>query len=133
MQPESSTLKTGNSYSTLEVYPENNLKIRKPFVLKNKNKIKNFTVPFNELTEFEFIILLQLNLKLDNDYTILFQYTSYEQGIHIMLGAQIGIPMRKTHNLKIYRLLFEHYLELLEILLNRYNIENPDFIVIYLK
>jgi hypothetical protein len=126
--PESSTLKTGNSYSTLEVYPENNLKIRKPFVLKNKNKIKFFTVPFNELTEFEFIILL-----LDNDYTILFQYTSYEQGIHIMLGAQIGIPMRKTHNLKIYRLLFEHYLELLEILLNRYNIENPYFIVIYLK
>jgi hypothetical protein len=90
-------------------------------------------VPFNELTEFEFIKLLQLNLKLDTDYTILFQYTSYEQGIHFMLGPQTGIPVRETNELKFYRLLYEHYLEKLEILLDRYNIENPDFIVIYLK
>jgi len=41
--------------------------------------------------------------------------------------------MIKNSWIKNYRLLFEHYLEKLEILMNRYNIENPDFIVIYLK
>jgi hypothetical protein len=121
-------------YSTLVFSPENNLNIRKPNVFqKSKNKIKFFTVPFNELTEFEFIKLLQLNLKVDTEYTILFQYASYEQGIHFMLGPQTGIPVRETHDLNFYRLLSEHYLENLEILMDRYNIENPDFIVIYLK
>ena len=109
---------------------------------KNTNTNTKITVPFNELTEFELIKLLQLILKVNTFYTILFQYTSYEQGIHIMLGPQTGIPMRETPELNKYRLLFEHYLDKLEILMDRYNIEQPplhmsigqmDFIVIYLK
>jgi hypothetical protein len=125
----------GCSYSSLVLDPRKNFNIRSlaPPAIKNKTKIKIFTVPLIELTEFEFIKLLQLNLNLDTYYTILFQYTLYEQGTYLMLGPQVGIYMRETHDLKYYSLLYEHFLELLEILMDRYGVESPDFIVIYLK
>lgn len=68
------------SYTSLVPVPKNNLDIqwRLP-TIKNKTEIKIFTVPLHELTEFEFIKLLQLNLNLDSQYTILFQYTLYER------------------------------------------------------
>jgi hypothetical protein len=92
-----------------------------------------FSVPLTELTEFEFIKLLQLNLKLDTTYTILFQYTLYEQNNHLMLGPQVGIIVKETHDLEYYRNLYEHFSEILEITTQRYNVESPDFIIIYLK
>jgi hypothetical protein len=101
----------GCTYSSLVKFPGNNLDIRKPFESITKTKLQIFTVPLTDLTEIEFLKLLQLNLKLDTDYTILFQYTLYEQSIHIMLEPQLGIHLRETHDFKIYSLLYEHYLE----------------------
>lgn len=94
-------------------------------------------MPLHELTEFEFIKLLQLNLNLDSQYTILFQYTLYERcatgGTYLMLGPQVGISVRETHNFKYYKELYSHYSDLLSAILERYDVRSPDFIVIYLK
>lgn len=128
----------GISYFRLVFTPEKNIKILK---IKSQNQIKFFTVPFNKVTEFEFIKLLQLNLKLDTVYTILFKYTSYELGIQryllLGLGPHTPIPVRETPELNLDRLLYKHYLDKLEILMDmdRYNIAiaNKDFSVIFLK
>lgn len=50
-----------------------------------------------------------------------------------MLEPQVGIIVKETHDLEYYRNLYEHFLEILEITIQRYNVESPDFIIIYLK
>lgn len=50
-----------------------------------------------------------------------------------MLASQVGIIVIESPDLAYYRTLYEHFLELLEILKERYDIESPDFIIIYLK
>ena len=79
---------------------------------------------------------MQLNLNLVTTYTILFQYCLYEKNTHLILGllrTQTGINVKETHNLNYYRDLYEHFLELLDITMQCYGVESPDFIVIYLK
>ena len=117
------------TYSSLILASGNDLDIRKPI----KTNIKIFTIPLNELTEFEFIKLLQLNLNLDTMYTILFQYTLYEKNSHLMLGPQVGIKVKETHNFKYYRNLYEHFLEILEITMDRYNVESLILLLYTLK
>jgi len=50
-----------------------------------------------------------------------------------MLGHQLGIIVKDTHDISYYRTLFEYYLEKLEIVLSSYNVGTPDFIIIHLK
>jgi hypothetical protein len=77
------------------------------------------------------IIINFFNLQLLN--TILFQYTSYQQGIYYMLGKQVGVVVQDHHDLNHYRNLFEHYKEMLELLMDRYQLEAPDFITFHFK
>jgi hypothetical protein len=66
-------------------------------------------------------------------YTILFQYSVYENNLQYMIGPQIGINVKNNHNISHYRNLYEYLLEKLNILMDRYMITTPDFIVIHLK
>jgi hypothetical protein len=66
-------------------------------------------------------------------YTILFQYSLYENNLQYMLGPQTGINVKDTHNISQYRNIYEYLLERLYLLMDRYQIPYPDFIVIYLK
>jgi hypothetical protein len=50
-----------------------------------------------------------------------------------MLGPQVGIVVKKQHNISYYRDLFEYYKERLESLMSIYNVGTPDFIIIHLK
>ena len=50
-----------------------------------------------------------------------------------LLRTQTGINVKETHNLNYYRNLYEPFSGKLEITMDRYNVESPDFIVIYLK
>lgn len=97
------------------IYNFDNLDIRRKEIIKNK--LKTFTFPLHELTMIEFIKLLQLNLNLDTFYTILFQYSSYEEGIYLMLGPQVGINVRETHDIKYYQTLYDHLLEKLDLIM----------------
>lgn len=45
-----------------------------------------------------------------------------------MLGPQIGIVVKNTHDIKYYKLLFKHYQDKLEALMSLYYVENPNFI-----
>jgi len=45
-----------------------------------------------------------------------------------MLGSQVGIVVRDSHDIKYYKSLFEHYQDMLEITLSLYKVESPDFI-----
>nr|QWO71369.1 DNA polymerase [Termitomyces sp. T123] len=101
--------------------------------IKHKYQLIKVTVPFNELSEIKFIKLLMLNLKLNSLNTILFQYNEYSTFTNLMLGPQVGIVVKETHDIAYYRRLFEHYIEKLEILMSLYMVDTPDFIVIHLK
>jgi hypothetical protein len=50
-----------------------------------------------------------------------------------MLGPQTGINVKDTHNISQYSNKYENLLERLYLLMDRYQISYPDFIVIYLK
>jgi hypothetical protein len=91
------------------------------------------SVPFLELTQIKFLNILFLNLQVRSINSILFQYTSYQQGIYYMLGKQVGVVVRDSHDLNHYRNLFEHYKEMLELLMDRYQLEEPDFITFHFK
>lgn len=90
-------------------------------------------IPFRELTEIKFLNTLLFNLKLKSLYTILYQYNLYSEGINYMLGPQVGINVKESHDLKYYKDLYKHLLDLLEITMSKYNLEVADFIVIHLK
>jgi hypothetical protein len=60
------------------------------------------TVPFIELTQIKFLNLLFLNLTLKSINTILFQYTSYQEGTFYMLGLQVGAIVGEIHDLNSY-------------------------------
>lgn len=76
---------------------------------------------------------LILELQLMTFYTILFQYSVYENNLQYMIGPQRGINVKNRHNINHYRNLYEYLLEKLNILMERYMIPVPDFIVIHLK
>ena len=98
--------------------------------IKNISTVfQKVTVPFLELTKIKFLNVLFLNLKVRSINSILFQYTSYQQGIYYMLGKQVGVVVHDSHDLKHYKNLFEHYVEKLELLMDRYQLAEPDFIV----
>jgi DNA polymerase type B, organellar and viral len=94
---------------------------------------KKVTISFLELTKIKFLNLLLLNLQLRSINSILFQYTSYPSGIYYMLGKQVGVVVHESHDLTHYRNLFEHYKETLELLMDRYQLETPDFITFHFK
>jgi hypothetical protein len=50
-----------------------------------------------------------------------------------MLGPQVGIKVKETHNFKYYRNLYEHFLEILEITMDRYNVESLILLLYTLK
>jgi len=91
------------------------------------------TVPFIELTQIKFLNLLFLNLTLNSINTILFQYISYEEGRFLMLGQQVGAIVGETHDITRYKNIFEHYKEMLQLLIDRYHLVEPDFITIRFK
>jgi hypothetical protein len=66
---------------------------------------------------------LFLKLQLRSINSIIFQYTSDQNGIHYMLGKQDGVVVNDSHELNHYRNLFEHYRERLEFLMDRYLLE----------
>jgi hypothetical protein len=97
------------------------------------NEFKHVTIPFLELTQINFLSVLFLNLTLKSINTILFQYTSYQEGNFYMLGPQVGANVGETHDLNSYRNIFEHYKETLRLLMDRYQLDEPDFITIRIK
>jgi len=98
---------------------------------------KKVTVPSVELSQINFLNILFLNLQVSLQVRsvniILCQYTSYEQGIYYMLGKQVGVVVQDSHDLNHYRNLFEHYRETLELLMDRYQLDTPDFITFHFK
>ena len=66
-------------------------------------------------------------------YTILFQYSVNENNNQYMIGPQIGFNVKNNPNISHYRNLYKYLLEKLNILMDRYMITTPDFIVIHLK
>jgi hypothetical protein len=50
-----------------------------------------------------------------------------------MLGPQVGLIVKSNHDIKYYKNLYEHFKELLEALMSRYNIKIPNFITIHIK
>jgi DNA polymerase family B len=94
---------------------------------------KKITVPYVKLNKISFLNILFLNLQLRSVNTILFQYTNYEQSIYYMLGKQVGVVVQDSHELNHYKNLFEHYRETLELLMDRYELDNPDFITFHFK
>lgn len=131
-QPE--CIRTFSNMSDIVVRKDiNNLAIRNLTKTKINYKFDKVIIPFKELTEIKFLNILLLNLKLDTLYTILFQYTLYENNINFMLGPQVGINVKETHNLEYYRNLYEHLLEKLSIIMESYNVEAPDFITLIMK
>ena len=100
---------------------------------KSKSNFVKVTVPFNELTEIKFLQVLMLNLKLHSLNTILFQYNEYSSSIHIMLGPQVGIVVKDSHNISYYRKLFQYYKDKLEIQMSFYTVGLPYFRYIYFK
>lgn len=50
-----------------------------------------------------------------------------------MLGPQIGIQVKEIHDIEHYRSLYEYFWILLNITLDKYQAEKPDFIIIHLK
>ena len=96
------------------------------------------TVSFLEIFQINFLNILFLNLQVRSINSIIFQYTSYQEGIHYMLGKQVGVVVPETQDLNNYRNLFEHYREMLELLIDRYQLEGyqleePDFITFHFK
>ena len=74
-----------------------------------------------------------LNLKLHSLNTI---YNEYSTSIHLMLGPQVGIVVKETHNISYCaqaRKLFEYYLEKLDIKMSFYTVGLPYFRYIYFK
>lgn len=101
-----------------------------------KNRYSNFikiTILFTEFNVTKFIETLMLNLKLNSSNTIIFQYTLYENAYQYMLGPQAGIIVKEKHDIDYYLNLYDHFNDLLESLMSRYQIEEPDFITIHLK
>jgi hypothetical protein len=98
-----------------------------------RKEFKHITIPFLELTQIKFLNVLILNLTLNSINTILFQYTSYQQSIYYMLGIQQSAVVGETHNLNSYRNIFEHYQESLQLLMDRYQLDEPDFISLRIK
>nr|AYE93237.1 LAGLIDADG homing endonuclease [Termitomyces sp.]AYE93255.1 DNA polymerase [Termitomyces sp.] len=86
-------------------------------------------VPFHELTEIKFYNILMLNLQLRSTNSIMFQYTSYTDSQQYMLGPQVGVVVKDSHNISYYRNLYEHFNETLNLLMERYFIDYPEFIV----
>jgi hypothetical protein len=76
---------------------------------------------------------LILELQLMTVYTILFQYSGYENNIQYMVGPQLGINVNNTHNINYYRNIFDYLIERLNLLMEIYQIPSPDFIILYLK
>ena len=115
-------------------YPNNNELTTTHKTIQNISTVfKQVTVPFLELTQIKFLQILFLNLQLRSINSLFFQYTSYHSGIHYMLGKQVGIVVKDTHDLIHYRNLFEHYRETLDLLMERYQLEEPDFITFQFK
>lgn len=50
-----------------------------------------------------------------------------------MLGRQVWVVLHDRHDLIHYINLFEHYKEMLELLMDRYQLEVPDFITFQFK
>ena len=97
-----------------------------------KRKVKKIIVAFPDLSEKKFIETLILNLSINSLNTILFQYNHYQSFTNLMLGSQVGIVVRDSHDIKYYKSLFEHYQDMLEITLSFYKVESPDFCIIFL-
>jgi hypothetical protein len=83
----------------------------------DKHKLTQITVPFNELTEIRFINLLMLNLRINSLNNIMFQYNVYQTFTYLMLGPQVGIVIKDKLDISYYRMLFELYINKLEILM----------------
>nr|QWO71373.1 DNA polymerase [Termitomyces sp. DKA64] len=116
----------------LALYNGNNNKDR--LIDKKINlEYTKIVIPFRELTEIKFLNTLLFNLKLNSLYTILYQYNLYSDNINYMLGPQVGINVQESHDLRYYKDLFIHLLDLLEITMSKYQLEEADFIVIHLK
>lgn len=100
--------------------------------IKLSRKVNKIIIPFKDLTETKFIETLILNLSTNSLNTILFQYSELQTFTHLMLGSQVGIVIKDLHDIKYYKLLFEHYKDMLESVMSRYYVDTPDFIIIHL-
>lgn len=90
--------------------------------------IKFVTVPYIELTQIKFLNIFFLNLNLRTINSVIFQYTAYNTNKNYMLGKQVGVVVKDNHDLHHYISLYDHFLETLDLLMDRYHIEIPDFI-----
>ena len=111
----------------------NIVSVYKHKAIKTNYKLNTIIIPFNDLSQIKFINILMLELKLMTVYTIIFQYNQYENDHQYMLGPQVGINVKNNHNINYYKDLYDHLIETLDILMDRYNITKPDLIVIRLK
>jgi hypothetical protein len=109
---------------------ENNQQEKKFNVEK---KFKNVTIPAHSFNQVNFINIMVLNLKLRSINTIMMQYSSYSDNKYYMLGSQIGVIVKDNHDIHNYKNLFEHFLEMYEILLDRYNLPEPEFLTFKIK
>jgi hypothetical protein len=50
-----------------------------------------------------------------------------------MLGPQFCVIVHESHDLNNYRNIYEHFKEMLQLLMDRYQLDNPDFITIRIK
>jgi len=80
-----------------------------------------------------FIKLLVLNLNLNSNYTILFQYHSYQLNLNYMITRQCGLIVKDSHDINYYIDLYNFFIENLEMLTDLYQIQLPDIIIINIK
>jgi hypothetical protein len=102
-----------------------------------KNRFFHWTPSFNtsasNSTSNSLYKFKSTNSIIKNKSKVLIQYTSYQQSIYYMLGRQVGVVVLDNHDLTHYKNLFEHYKEMLELLMERYQLEEPDFITFRFK
>ena len=114
-----------------EISNENFDKEMKNF--KIKTEFNNIIIPVHKLSRTKFLEILISNLKLRSINTIIMQISSYSENRNYMLGNQLGVKVPDNHNLNNYNELFDHFMEMYEILLDRYYLPKPEFFVIKIK
>lgn len=103
--------------------------------LRVNNKFKpwlNKRYNYNTFLESTFLEFIQISLNLETNYSILIKL-SIENKKFYMIGSQIGLVIKDSHDLNNYKNIYQLIIDLIESTSDSYGIGTPSSLIIMYK
>lgn len=91
--------------------------------LKKLYIFKNYVFIYQDFNKDSFIKFLMENLHMNGSYSLLFKLGFYGNTVFYMLDHQLGITIKESHNTEFYEGIYDIILLKLDILFDRYQID----------